>query len=231
MIRPLSSDRLLHYTTMGQFENIARSGKLQLSQLTGVLGSHEYTTFARAHGMDGIAQAGESGRSVLVEIADTLFFASFAIPDEHDECELWETFAAKGHGVRLSLNVTPREAQLRGMAYHANENTLLQELNKDLKQVIGAPFVPTGISRLAAFALPPSYSYEGEARLLLPVHQAFLGPELVITNNRRFITVDLNTSNKICDLNVSAVQLGPKASRARAKHAIQGTVLQNVEII
>ncbi|MDT8278731.1 hypothetical protein RQ734_21985 [Roseomonas mucosa] len=230
MVPKVGPQILFHYTKIGGLRSISKNGYLRLSRLTDVLGNDEYTTFANAHGLVGIHSKTGQGNTILEEIAETLFYASFAIPGSHDAAQLWQEQGGGGAGVRLRLHATPHAALFKRMEYDCGQPTLLHDLNNELRCEVGVPFVPHGISRLAAFYLPASYAFEGEVRLLQPAHKDYKGSELVEDNGKRYLKAAF-ADNKICDLKGLAIEYGSNAREDTVEKAIANTSLQGMQIV
>lgn len=154
-----------HYTQLKNFRSLCSTGEFWLGSLSRRFNEGEYLGFCGAHHMAAATQRGRSGRLLAEELTDDLYFGSFAAKGEHDEPTLWSHFAGDGLGVRLTVKIISKAAQLRKIEYA--QQTLLSDLNGHLLAVFGKPFVPSGLRKLAAFYLPGALSHEGEVRLLM----------------------------------------------------------------
>lgn len=196
---------LYHYTSYATFKEMIKSGELQLNSLVNQIGTQEYLDFATSHGLAGVNQIDANGQPIIRTLTEPLYFTSFAMPNKHDDAELWKVFARNGHGVRLEMIVEPKATILREILYGVS-TTLLKDLNDILIQKYSKPFVPLGVSTLAAFFLPSSFSFEGEARLLM---QDYPGADMNFSKDGK-LPIPIGQHNLFCDLTLMSVTCGKK---------------------
>lgn len=103
---------LFHYTNMDGLRGIASSGELRLYPILKRIGQGELNTFAITHKLDGYLKG--PGRPFYVELSKDLFYVSLTRPGAGNETYMWGVFAGQGEGVRLRLQLTPKQADLRG---------------------------------------------------------------------------------------------------------------------
>lgn len=153
---------LWHYTTLDNLANILRQAEIWLHPISKRMGEGELTEFATHFGYYGFIDVESNGDRVVDNFAHNLFYLSLTDLDNADD--LWN------YGdVRLRLRISPVQARadLRKMRYSIGSNHPLCVLKKFSTDRFGRHFLPSQVSRCAAFFLDSYYSWESEVRLLI----------------------------------------------------------------
>ncbi len=218
---------LLHYTKMDGLRGIASSGELRLYPILKRIGQGELDAFAITHKLDGYLKG--PGRPYYVDLSEDLFYVSLARPGAANEPYMWNMFAEQGEGVRLKLQLTPQQADLRGIQYAQASRTVLNRINDALTWEKQPPFVPWTISRIGGFYLPSNLNVEDELRLMIKRHKD--GANLTRSDGKYdYWPVPIGTQNPVCMIELTGIGCGPNAVRADIAAAIAGTALARASI-
>ena len=186
-----------HYTSKEAAESILNSGEFRLYSLLKRFIEGEIKTFCQNHGLDGYLEENESGepkyKSLLMS---NMFYASFTDTNLTSDQEgyFWRTFAST-HGVRLEMNITASNPNMRKMVYEktkSNPLPLLSELTGNVKKYYGREFVLSGISRLCAFYLAKEFDVENEYRALYRCWDGF-GPSPQSDGRHQYVGLPLDS--------------------------------------
>lgn len=170
------------------------------------------------------------GRPYYVDLSEDLFYVSLTRPGAANEAYMWNAFAERGRGVRLKLQLTPQQADLRGIQYAQASRTLLNRINDALTWEKQPPFVPWTISRIGGFYLPSNLNVEDEVRLVIKRHKD--APKVTRSDGKYdYRPVPIGTQNPVCKVELTAIECGPNAIEADVAAAIAGTVLAGACIV
>ena len=227
MFKPMTGPiELAHFTGMGKFESIVKSGELRLYCLLRRIDEDEFTTFASEHKFYGYFDSSDGDPAPYYnKLAADLFYTSFTSIHPPNEAYMWDEFAEHGTGVKLifRLEVVDHLSDLRSMTYQDGAGTLLSELNKQLEAEFGRPIVLYGTSRIGAFYLPLDYDVEDETRLFIKRHQN--GVDIAQNDGTyEYIPLPLNADNEYCQIDLIRVEPGAACDVAEANRILQASV-------
>jgi hypothetical protein len=220
---------LYHYTDLTGFQGIVSSGGLRLYPVRKRLGEGgELEAFAKAHDLLGYLDVSK-GAAFYKTLSDDLFYASMTRVPPKDPLVMWGAFA-KGTGVRLAFQVSPKVAELRPIYYEENKpTTLLREINRALKRAGEPPFNPWTISRIGAFYLNSTVASEDEVRLLVKRHDG--GLDLTRSDGTfSYWPIPIGQKNDLCDLELIGIHVAPSGCRKDIEAALPNTSFAAVPV-
>ena len=161
-----------HYTKFDKGISIIDKSEFWLFNLIQNFDADEFRLFYQEHGIDGYERDSETFgintgyRSLMAEI-----FALCLTTEENNSQTLWEYFADKGTGLKLTFEIESKIPDFREV-YYSNIIThqpiaLLQDLFTEIKAKFDYLFNFTCISKIGAFYIKGIFENEKEYRFLI----------------------------------------------------------------
>ncbi len=200
-----------HYTSRSAAENILGTKIFRLSNIAGRYNEGEIVTFCETHNLQGYLEQDENGDPKYKHlIMPNTFYASFtdvALTEKQEEY-FWSNFAACD-GVRLKIEITASNPNLRKIQYEQTEGTpikLLSDLTSCVREKYNREFILKGISRLCSFYLSgKDYGIECEYRALYRVWEG-LGPQPINNGPSSYIELPLDAMSE-CGYQLKIVEV------------------------
>ncbi len=226
---PLGSGHYYNYIPYYAFQKVMETGNLRFFSTKKLSSEGEFIPLCQDLGLDGYWRKNSDGTvdGEHNDLMDDLFYKSFVSSPEDTCDELWDTFAEKGTGVRLTVevNVSPDYPDFRQVSYQGSKavaafNDLLNAFRE-----AGRHFVPPGISRMPGYYQLTNFSHHKECRLIAKrharAHDCF--PFQVSRDEKQECNfIDCSLTSPTCtqfQLRVVGMEAGPKASAERRADA------------
>ncbi|OCJ08620.1 MULTISPECIES: hypothetical protein [unclassified Rhizobium] len=224
---------LEHYAPLHALKAIAASSQILLRPVSNYLHQDEFKTFAIDHHLDGYLAVDDNCRAVFEDLTDNLFFLSLTKPGNQNELDLWKGFANEGKGACLQLSLTPEPAcDVRAMSYQ-HSKTAFRRINDELAK-IGMTYIPWTLSRICAFYLPQTYSYEEEIRLLIKRHEGGINNAISDVRSEAWpVQIGVSGSPVLdpwCGIELVGIRSGPRCTPDAVRAAIKGTTFEDTPI-
>jgi hypothetical protein len=155
-----------HFTSLDALKNIAAENTFRLYSIMKRVDEGELKHFANDHSLDGYLD-GTDGPPLYKEFAEDLFYTAFTQTGSKNQAHMWGAFGNQEKGVRLRFKIVATGAELRSINYQDSSRHLLRTLNEKLSESSYPPFNPWTISKIGAFYLPATLTFEDEVRLLV----------------------------------------------------------------
>ena len=161
-----------HYTKFDNGLSIIENSQFWLFNLLQNFDADEFRLFYKEHGLDGYEQNLETFgiwtgyRSLMSEI-----FALCFTTEENSSPTLWDVFADKGTGLKLTFEIESQIPDFREVYYSIIPDSqpiqLLKDLFNEIQNHFNYPFNFTHMSKIGAFYIKGSYENEQEFRFLI----------------------------------------------------------------
>lgn len=228
-----SPAELEHYTDLDSLKGMLATGSIRLQPVTRNLDSGEFRTYAEDHDLHGYLDPPPQAQPLFEELARDLFYVSLTRPGHTNEAGMWDSFGARGKGVRLRLRVaTVAGTDLRQVGYQLGAPTALKRINDELMRRTGLVFSAWGTSRICAFYLLERFAVEEEVRLMIKRHQGGIDRTQAIAG-ARFWPVDLiidggASSDPCCRVELVGITPGDRCDPATVRRILEGTPYADV---
>lgn len=161
-----------HYTKFDKGVSILENSEFWLFNLLQNFAAEEFQLFYKEHGIDGYEVDAET-LGVLTGYKPLMseIFALCLTSEENSSPTLWNYFADKGTGLKLTFEIESKIPDFREV-YYSNIHTpqpisLLQDLFSEIKTQFGYVFNFTYISKIGAFYIKGVFENEQEYRFLI----------------------------------------------------------------
>jgi len=170
----LKSGIYYHYLTFESYKAVVTHDCLRFFSTKKLSSIGEFVPLCQDLELEGYWRIGTDGKpeGSHISMMDDLFYKSFVSSPDDNACELWDTFADDGTGVRLEveINAHPDYPDFRQVSYQGSPAVeTLDALLKAFRE-IGWNFVPFGISRMPGYYQLNQWSHHKECRLIAKRH-------------------------------------------------------------
>ena len=157
-----------HYTKFDNGFSIIDKSEFRLFNLLKNFKYDEFSLFYKKHSIKGYEQYSNSfGISTGYKKIMSEIFALSLTSEENTAPELWDFFADKGTGIKLTFEIKSHIPDFRQVYYSDKPIDLLKDLFDNIYNTYHFPFNFSYISKIGAFYIKGNYKNEQEFRFLI----------------------------------------------------------------